>query len=82
MRPEFKSSIKRFEMDYITKSAKEKEEIKKSLLNQLIDPLRYKAVWGYSAGSEAVDASRRKVHAAVSETPPASSRGNLILSST
>ena len=61
VRPEFRHSIINFEADYLMKPQEEKTVVKRSLLNQLIQPGRYQDVLSYRAGPCAIEKSRQKV---------------------
>ena len=57
-----------FERDYAIKSKPEQKEIKKALVNQLVDPEMYKTVTSYRAGPKAVQKSQERVQMMVTET--------------
>ena len=65
VRPEFRKSMINLETDYVAKTDAEKTVIKEDLLNQLVDPERYKSVMSYRAGPGAVERSRKRVRSMV-----------------
>lgn len=68
VRPEFRNSMLNLETDYVGKDDAERTVIKESLVNQLIDPKKYRSVMSYRAGHVAVERSRKRVRSMVDES--------------